>query len=361
MVNAPKSIEENKREQKSKLEIVMNIFGNDISRDVLYKWFCEFRFFKPTRMYVLRSSKHCPHRYTEEEFKSVVLDERNTFISLKRYNGLFKNISATIFSTTAKLETEMPIELWQSQKSEFIEKFENLFVEFGACFGFIVNYFDFSYVQNPCKVEDYSRYGVDETDFEEFEKIKDNVCIDAFGSKRVDSSFLPGHRMKYDNNMIFTPASYMWTGPDIGKFFDSSKVESFDNCEHNVEFSKGYRRICLWEDVAEYNNPIYRQRQWDFRKTLNMDQRISELRSKPLIFKNKKDGADVEIGYYTGKFSHGGTVLAVYYADTHGNSCLKSIASKCLCQELKNNEVIWQKHFKLPQQQLEVDALIKNQ
>ena len=163
---------------------------------------------------------------------------------------------------------------------------------------------------------------------------------------KIDTSYLPGYRLYYDE-MIFTTAPYMWIGPDYYKFFSKENVDTYDECDENVEIASGFRRIRLWNNVDEYNNSIYRKRQWCFRKAINMDEVIKGLNNKPFIPKDEKSLPDPTMEISKGEFEHGGELLAKFYVDKKGRACNKSCADFCIYREMKGNTIVWQEKKKL--------------
>ena len=139
----------------------------------------------------------------------------------------------------------------------------------------------------------------------------------------------------------------MWFGPDYFRFFSQEKLEKYNNCQENEGFAIGYRRVCLWDDVAEYNALLYRERQWDFLKKLEIKKIVKELNSKPFIIKNSDYTPDPSIEIQRGNFSHGGTLLAKFYVDKKGKSCSKSVAYACIQREMQGNEIVWQERIRL--------------
>ena len=147
--------------------------------------------------------------------------------------------------------------------------------------------------------------------------------------------------------MVFTVAPYMWFGPDFVTFFSTEKLTGFQNCEENTEIAQGYRRICLWNDISEYNAPIYRNRQWYFRRELQMDSIVQELCKQPFCPKDQNNNSDAMIEFQRGEFSHGGELLAIFYLDEKGRACSKSNAYACVQREMKGNEIVWQEKMNL--------------
>ena len=139
----------------------------------------------------------------------------------------------------------------------------------------------------------------------------------------------------------------MWVGPDFYTFFPRESIESYTDCVENIEISPGYRRICLWENIAEYNHPIYRRRQWSFRRSISMDAILKELSSKPLIYKNGDSCNDPHIEFKRGKFKHGGELLVMFYVDEANCNTKKSKAIACIEREMNGNTIVWEKRKKL--------------
>lgn len=324
----------------------IHIYGDDFHKETIYKWFTDFCFFKPTKMRTYHKGQLFAKRYSEAALKESVLSEKTSFVGL--YNTKRGFMEASFCHSSSFFIIKLPYTLWIQNKAAIIDKYQKLFVEFGGCFGFVVNSFDYDIIQNPCDANVYNVYKLGDTDFAGINSIpiiQRDLSL-PYPLYQIDPSYLPGHAEWYDK-LVFTTAPYMWFGPDFYKFFSKEKLSNFENCQENIEFSTGYRRICLWENIAEYNNALYRQRQWDFRDVVAMDRVIEALHAKPFIYKRSEIVQDPTIEFESGKFPHGGTLISRLYVDSNGKKCSKSAADAYILREISGHTVVFEKKVKL--------------
>ncbi len=337
--------ENSKKTLKNTVRLVVCVYGNQFNRETVYKWLTEFCFFKPTRMSVSKDGRYFTKRYNESAFEEAVLN--NNVKSLSLENTKDGNIEFSSNGLTASFEVNVPLDLWTERKTEMIEKYQELFTELGGCFGYAVNCFDDNIIQNPWNTNIYKLYEVSDSDFPGISNIPiiQRDISTPYPIYQMDSSYLPGYREYYDK-IAFTTAPYMWFGPDFYRFFSQEKLKKYNNCQKNEEFAVGYRQICLWDDVAEYNAPLYRERQWDFLKKLEMRKIVKELKNKPFIIKDSDFTPNPSIEIQRGNFSHGGTLLVKFYVDKNGKVCSKSVANACIQREMQGHTIVWQERIK---------------
>ena len=331
---------------KNELELSIYVYGKQFDRETVYKWLTVLRFFKPTRMRMYQNGQYSSKRYSESVFEETAFNNKVKLLCLEDTKWGF--IQADLDGFTASFKVNVPLDLWTERKTEIIEKYQEIFTELGGCFGFAVNCFDDEIIQNPWNINVYKSYEVSDSDFPGINNIpiiRMNTPT-PYPMYQIDPSYLPGHKEIY-GRIAFTAAPYMWFGPDFYRFFSQEKLEKFNNCQENEEFAIGYRRICLWDDVAEYNASLYRERQWDFIKELEIKKIVKELNSKPFIPKDNNYVSDPSIEFKTGNFPHGGTLLAKFYVDSKGRACSKSIAYACVQREMNGHTIVWQERIKL--------------
>lgn len=326
---------------KSELEVAIYVYGNQFDRKTVHKWLTTFRFFKPTRMRMNRNGTYCSKRYNESVFNDVALDEKVTFLCLE--DAKWGSIKVDLDGMTASFIVKIPIKLWMQQKTRIIDAYQKIFVELGGCFGYVVNCFDYEIIQNPRDADVYKRYKLNDSDFPGINEIPiiPRDCSRPYPMYQIDTSYLPGYKKKY-GKITFTTAPYMWFGPDYTDFFSKERLDKFNNCQENNEFAVGYRRICLWDNIEEYNASVYRERQWDFLKEIGINEIVDELNRKPFISNNSKHTFDPSVEFERGSFSHGGTLLARFYVDGNGNACSKSVAHACVQREMQGHTIVWQ-------------------
>lgn len=98
--------------------------------------------------------------------------------------------------------------------------------------------------------------------------------------KIVDIEYNPGHSHRYEG-VWFGSCYQMWFGRPYYEFISKERLQSFRNCHENVELENDAIRITLYEDIWDFDNPANRERQWDFRRSMGVDEVAHALLEKP--------------------------------------------------------------------------------
>lgn len=327
----------------------MCVYGNSIPYEALEQWFSQLTFFVPTSMTLLISGQGKERRYNKERFYSGIQDcvtnQKRGLFTLWSSSGSKNEV--LFHRDTSVFETHIPISYWDAHKQDIIQIYEHLFFMVTGCVGYAVNCFDDEYVQNPQDVNIYKNYNITEDDYLYIKNIPVIPSdMPGYMPDKLDKRYLPGHRERY-NNLIFMTAPYMWFGPDFNTFLSFKILTKFQNCEENIEIVPGYRRLCLWAHMEDYNAKIYRDRQWDFRKALQMDAKIGLIQRRPFKPKTEDATIDPSIEFEVGKFEHGGSLLAKFYVDNKGRAVPKSMAYACIQREMDGDNIVWQERKKV--------------
>ena len=331
--------------QKQTMEKTVNLFigiwGDDINSDAIQDWFRQMTFFSPNKMAYVALPKNSRKKYREDIFfkeleKSINhKDHCITYIEINEDDWYLRNYMD--YCDTCILETSIKLDVWNEKKEEIIDKYERLFIRLGGCFGFATNSFDCLCIQNPNDVHVYERYNIDATGLPLIPNEMPGMWVDRF-----DVSSLPGHYVHY-GEIIFTTAEYMWFGPDFDHFLSKKTIEEFKDCDENVNLGAGFRRVCLWPSLEDYDNPIFRKRQNKIRSDLKMDETICNMS----YYRKDQALPNSDVHFEIGEFEHGGTMRIVYYVDRNDHRVSRSKAHAKFIQELCENDVIWQGKEKL--------------
>lgn len=122
----------------------------------------------------------------------------------------------------------------------------------------------------------------------------------------------------------------MWFGEDSYAFLDKSDLRSFP-CFENILLENDVTRITLNEHIEDYRNRENRQKQWEFRKKLHIDDIARRMQEEEKEF--YKRNADPEINIQEGNFEHGGVRLIHTYLK-NGNIAHRSEADSVEIREL---------------------------
>ena len=333
--------EELKERLRNRVLFHIGVGGSEFTRETIQKYFSSLCFFKPVEMSIYRYLKGGVRRYKEALFNEAIFDKKVTNLRLRGDSNSICMSSS--WETSSYFDMILTKEIWEEHKSAIIQNYQEIFTTLGASFGFMVNQFDYSVIQNPQDLGEYKYYQVDDSDYPGIWDIPLLPLRSGDIYPRVDISYLPGNSIQYDRR-VFAPGTYMWAGPDFNGLIYPETLENFNECEENTEFAPGYRRIILWDNVFEYNHPTYRERQWAFRKHIDLDGLKERIRSAT---KNENSQSDPSIEFKTGKFEHGGTLMGIAYIDKKGRACKKSEAYACIKREMNGDDVVWQERVKL--------------
>ena len=122
----------------------------------------------------------------------------------------------------------------------------------------------------------------------------------------------------------------MWFGEDSYAFLDKSELRSFQ-CFENTVLENDVTRITLYEHIEDYRNRENRQKQWEFRKKLHIDETAHRMQEEEK--EAYKQNADPEINIQEGSFEHGGVRLIQTYLK-NGSIAHRSKADSVEIREL---------------------------
>lgn len=140
----------------------------------------------------------------------------------------------------------------------------------------------------------------------------------------VDVEYNPGHSHRYEG-VWFGSCYEMWFGRPYYEFISKEKLQSFQNCYENVELGNDAVRITLYEDIWDFDNPVNRERQWDFRKSMGIDEVAHTLLKQPKKYRKPIDPqVEFEDKTENGVEYH----WVINYADKNNKPIEKSKAAK---------------------------------
>ncbi len=280
----------------------------DISVIILESWLkkaCEY--FIPVDMRRRKSTNGKYHKYNEKRFWCGLddeLKEQKILIELSadtNYISISQNAwNKDYLYLTFVLGNEISDSNFEEDFQEYI--LENAIVAYSSSFEDSVQQSAKSVTYYEMK--DLSLDGV---------KLKD--------SKTVDIEYNPGH-MHYVNGLMFGSCYRMWFGKEFYQYISKEKLQSFSNCYENIELENEVTRITLYENLWDFAKPENREIQWDFRRSVGMDEVAHALEEEF----SKKKVTDPEVEIKTGSFPHGGIRLIHQYFDGNGNITHKSKA-----------------------------------
>ena len=112
------------------------------------------------------------------------------------------------------------------------------------------------------------------------EKINNPQSISERDKYLVNLESLPTyyHQINNGDKLWFGACAIMYFSELYYKYIPRAKWEKFTDCEENVVFENGLRKIVLYNDLSNFENVDNRNRQWAFRKKMKIDKISSTLK-----------------------------------------------------------------------------------
>jgi len=127
--------------------------------------------------------------------------------------------------------------------------------------------------------------------------------------EEIDIIRNPGYTFR-SKGLLFGSFYRMWYGKEAYKLFDKEILREYP-CYENVILDNDVTRITLYESILDYKKKENREKQWGFRKALNLDEIANKLKNEEI--EELKQRNDPEINIKEGKFEHGGVRLIQTY------------------------------------------------
>lgn len=176
-------------------------------------------------------------------------------------------------------------------------------------------------VQNECLISQFKYLDEDPSSFPK--------CKGTLEEIEIDIEKNPGY--VYKTQGLHLGGFYrMWFGEDSYAFWDKSELRNFQ-CFENTVLGNDVTRITLYEHIEDYRNRENRQKQWEFRKKLHIDETARRMQEEEK--EAYKQNADPEINIQEGSFEHGGVRLIQTYLK-NGSIAHRSKADSVEIREL---------------------------
>jgi hypothetical protein len=90
----------------------------------------------------------------------------------------------------------------------------------------------------------------------------------------IDLESVPTHHhfIKTGDKLWFGACAIMYFSELYYKYIPKEIWEEFTDCEENVNLENGLRKIVLYNDLTDFENPDNRKKQWAFRNQLGVDE-----------------------------------------------------------------------------------------
>ena len=134
-------------------------------------------------------------------------------------------------------------------------------------------------------------------------------CKGTVDEVEIDIEKNPGYY--YNVRGFMLGAFYrMWFGKEAYDIYDKEALRSFP-CYENVVLDNDVTRITLYENILDYNKKENRDKQWEFREKLHVDEIGHRMQKEEE--EEKKKNLDPAINIKQGSFEHGGVRLIQTY------------------------------------------------
>lgn len=323
-----------------RINITVILKSNILNEGICNNWFSSLLQFKAEKMNCKKLTKgkfvNMDINKLQNEMKSE-LDEDISSIIIKGGKNSVSLNKGSINKGVTSLACILEKEIFDKNKSDIIEVVNNFMNSNG-----IVAYMcslDDSFWQDNEQVEMYNMMG------RSLEGVKTKKNKGNESKEVVDIEFNPGHSHR-PNGIWFGSCWMMWYGREYFKYIPMEVLANFNNCYENIINSKDCVRITLYENPWDYDKKENRDIQWDFRRSIGVDEvaRVLENNDKS----NTNIDATIEIT--EGIFEHNGVRLIKYYYDIEGKLIEKSKAIEVKIYELgEKGELLWSESEKINQ------------
>ena len=153
-----------------------------------------------------------------------------------------------------------------------------------------------SFIQNSTQIEFLESFGENP---DEYQKRNGVLGIE------IDTEKNPGYCF---NVRGFSLGAFyrMWFGKEAYEFLDKEALRNFP-CYENVVLDNDVTRITLYENILDYKKKENREKQWEFRRTLKIDEIAHRMQEEEK--EEQRRNADPEVNILQGNFEHGGIRL----------------------------------------------------
>lgn len=314
-----------------------NINSNDVKM-----WFNKMCFFQPNEMRCKRYTKGKSKEYDENIFYSKLDDEVNDsqrgHITIYDNENSIAMVKGSLSTSIITLSSTLTYQIYEKNKEDILGIVNNFILNNYGISAYICSLEDWFWQNN----EDMQMYELKGKSIEGIRTKKSDIFPD---DDIVDIEHNPGHSHVV-NGIWFGSCWMMWYGREYFKYIPMEVLTNFKNCYENTTNLNNFIRIKLYENPWDYDKKENRDMQWDFRRSLGVDEvaRILENNDKS----NTKIDATIEIT--EGIFEHKGVRLIKYYYNIEGKLIEKSKAIEVKIYELgEKGELLWSESEKINQ------------
>ncbi len=313
-----------------RVKYMMYYLLQDVNSEGVIRWLEQVeKIFIPVEMQSKIASKGKFRSYNKKKLvDSLEYELSNDTISIYLSGG------TNVFSISGNKDTNVLIfsVVIEKENCGVLEKIMEEEMTYRGLAAYKVSYDD-DFWQNTKDLDNYRVYG------KSLRGIKTTNRKFGLREKIVDIELNAGHsHFPKGTGIWFGSCHKMWFGKPYYDYISKEKLKNFSNCYENVELENEVIRITLYDDIWAYDEKKNRKIQWDFRKSVGMDEVAHALENAP---KNKETDASIEIT--NGVFPNGGVKMIKYYYDSSNELISKSKATKVrICEFAQDGKLLFE-------------------
>lgn len=317
-----------------RISIRIILKSSQVTEDTVSQWFRNMTYFVPSKMRGTVLTNNKSRKYDTKKFYDGIYKELNladiVAISVEDDDNSFSLIKGAYCQEITWLSFGLSSDVFQKNKINIINYIDNIMMKYDGIFASACSLEDEFWQDN----EDIDYYHIKGKSLLGINTKKDDLFPD---DVIVDTEYNPGHS-HIVNGIWFGSCWMMWYGKEYFKYIPIEVLENFTNCFENKVCSKDFVRITLYESPWEYDKKENRDRQWEFRKSVGVDELANILANN----NSTSHDTDSAIEISEGNFEHGGIRLIKYYYSDKRELIGKSQATEVRVHELgEDGQLLW--------------------
>lgn len=316
------------------INIRIYLKSSKLTADNASRWFGSMCYFEPTEMISKKLTSGKVKKFNDEKFYKTIKEEiengdRASVMIKDEINSISINMGL-IRSDIATISCNLSYDIFEINKCYIFELVDEYMKEYKGIVAYACSSEDMFWQDN----ENIVIYDVRSKSKEGLITKKSDMFPD---DVIVDTEYNPGHS-HIVNGIWFGSCWMMWYGKEYFKYIPIEVLENFTNCFENKVCSKDFVRITLYESPWEYDKKENRDRQWEFRKSVGVDELANILANN----NSTSHDTDSAIEISEGNFEHGGIRLIKYYYSDKRELIGKSQATEVRVHELgEDGQLLW--------------------
>lgn len=317
-----------------KIKIMIYFKAENINSNDVKMWFNKMCFFQPNEMRCKKYTKGKSKEYDENIFylkiHGEVNDTQRGNITIYDNNNSISMVKGALSTSIITLSSTLTYKIYEENKEDILEIANDFIMNNYGISAYICSLEDWFWQHN----EDIQMYELKGKSMEGIKIKKSDIFPD---DDIVDIEYNPGSSHVV-NGIWFGSCWKMWYGKEYYKYIPKEILMNFNNCYENKQLENDIIRITLYESPWDYDKKENRDRQWNFRKTVGVDEVAHRLKN----IKRSCDEIDSAIEILEGNFEHGGIRLMKYYYNSEGELTERSKAIEVKIYELgEKGETLW--------------------